>query len=399
MKGGKGKSKDASQWEPDDDLQRRFGYSRSTCMCSHLLRALNINSCFSNWWWKNCSKKRASNLLCTHADRIYSLDLPSSIWRVERAKAKMHRNGSQMMTCRPFRIFKINMYVFALLACVEHQLVTSLIGVGKNLARKEHQICFAPMLTGSTVWTFHLQYEGWKGQKQRCIAMGARWWLAGRFGYSRSTCMCSHLLRALNINSCFSNWWWKNCSKKRASNLLCTHADRIYSLDLPSSIWRVERVKPKMHRNGCKGALDRCFSVVSLRKVNFLKPDSCKTSQALHVQGIYSIDDVELVLSQPNTMRSLKDISILTGSTRLYTWFQRWKGQEQRCITTRAWRHVRGGSVYFGLCTLSVKTSPSFCYRYFTLHRYPTCPQIVTFERNYVFSDYHFWYPCENSNV
>ena len=77
-------------------------------MCSHFLRALNINSCFSNWWWKNCSKKRASNLLCTHADRIYSLDLPSSIWRVERAKAKMHRNGSQMITCRPFRIFKIN---------------------------------------------------------------------------------------------------------------------------------------------------------------------------------------------------------------------------------------------------------------------------------------------------
>ena len=221
MKGGKGKSKDASQWEPDDDLQ-----AVSDIQDQHVC----VRTCCVRW----------------------------------------------------------------------KSIVVSLIGVGKILARKEHQICFAPMLTGSTVWTFHLQYEGWKGQKQRCIAMGARWWLAGRFGYSRSTCMCSHLLRALNINSCFSNWWWKNCSKKRASNLLCTHADRIYSLDLPSSIWRVERVKPKMHRNGCKGALDRCFSVVSLRKVNFLKPDSCKTSQALHVQGIYSIDDVELVLSQPN---------------------------------------------------------------------------------------------------
>ena len=317
MKGGKGKSKDASQWEPDDDLQA------------------------------------VSDIQDQH--------------------------------------------VCVRTSCVRWtSIVTSLIGVGKILARKEHQICFAPMLTGSTVWTFHLQYEGWKGQKQRCIAMGARWWLAGRFGYSRSTCMCSHLLRALNINSCFSNWWWKNCSKKRASNLLCTHADRIYSLDLPSSIWRVERAKAKMHRNGCKGALDRCFSVVSLRKVNFLKVARLPRH---YMSKEFTVLMMLNLYCHNQTMRSLKDISILTGSTRLYTWFQRWKGQEQRCITTRAWRHVRGGSVYFGLCTLSVKTSPSFCYRYFTLHRYPTCPQTVTFERNYVFSDYHFWYPCENSNV
>ena len=39
-----------------------------------------------------------------------------------------------------------------------------LIGGGKFVARKEHQICFAPMMTGSRGWTFHLQYEGWKGQ-------------------------------------------------------------------------------------------------------------------------------------------------------------------------------------------------------------------------------------------
>ena len=38
-----------------------------------------------NWWWKICSKKRASNLFCTHDDRIQRLDLPSSIRRVERA--------------------------------------------------------------------------------------------------------------------------------------------------------------------------------------------------------------------------------------------------------------------------------------------------------------------------
>ena len=137
------------------------------------------------------------------------------------------------------------------------------------LARKEHQICFAPMLTGSTVRTFHLQYEGWKGQKQRCIAMGARWSLAGRFGYSRSTCMCSHFLRALNINSYFSNWCWKNFSKERASNLLCTHADRIYSPDLPSSIWRVERAKAKMHRNGSQMMTCRPFRIFKINMYVF----------------------------------------------------------------------------------------------------------------------------------
>ena len=157
----------------------------------------------------------------------------------------MHRNGtngSQMISRRPFLIFKINMYVFGLAACVENQyIVVSPIGGGKPCSNRRASFCFAPMLTGSTVWTFHLQYEGWNGQKPRCIAMAARWSLAGRFRYSRSTCMCSHLLHVLKINRCFSNWCWKAMLQEKSIFLLCTHVDRIYSLDLPSSIWRVER--------------------------------------------------------------------------------------------------------------------------------------------------------------
>ena len=167
------KAKMHRKWEPDDDLQ-----AVSDIQDQHVC----VRTCCVRWksivvsliGGGNFSKERASNLLCTHADRIYSLDLPSSIWRVERAKAKMHRNGSQMMTCRPFRIIQ-DQHVCVRTSCVRWtSIVTSLIGVGKILARKEHQICFAPMLTGSTVWTFHLQYEGWKGQKQRCIAMGVQ---------------------------------------------------------------------------------------------------------------------------------------------------------------------------------------------------------------------------------
>ena len=324
-----------------------FRYSRSTCMCSHLLHALKINRCFSNWWWKAMLQEKSIFLPCTHVDRIYSLDLPSSIWRVERAKAKMHRNGSQMMTCRPFRIFKINMYLFALGACVENQELFLQLVVESHVAREEHlfalhpcwqdlqsgpsifnmkggkgkskdasqwqpdddlqavsdiqdqhvcvrtccmrwksigvspigggkpcckrraSFCFAPMLTGSTVWTFHLQYEGWKGQKQRCIAMAARWWLAGCFGYARSTCMRSHVLHALKIKSCFSNWWWKAMLQEKSIFLLCTHVDRIYSLDLPSSIWRVERAKAKIHRNGSQMMTCRLFPIFKINMYVF----------------------------------------------------------------------------------------------------------------------------------
>ena len=216
MKGGKGKSKDASQWEPDDhlqavsDIQDQHVCVRTSCVrwTSIVTSLIGVGKIVARKEHQICF----APMLTGSTVRTFHLQYEG--WKGQ--KQRCIAMGSQMMTCRPFRIFKINMYVFSL-SCVRWtSIVTSLIGVGKILARKEHQICFAPMLTGSTVRTFHLQYEGWKGQKQRCIAMGARWWLAGRFGYSRSTCMCSHLLRALKINSYFSNWWWKNCSKKRA---------------------------------------------------------------------------------------------------------------------------------------------------------------------------------------
>ena len=183
----------------------------------------------------------------------------------------------------------------------------------------------------------------------------------------------------------------------------CSRRDVLHNFALiltGSAIGQLQRWKGQRQKCIAMGALLHCTGALcSAFSVAFLQKDIQRLVCSKWVAVIFHSkhgmsSEYQWIVFVVQIMRSLKDISILTGATRLYAWFQRWKGQEQRCITTRAWRHVRGGSVYFGLCTLSVKTSPSFCYRYFTLHRYPTCPQIVTFERNYVFSDYHSWYPC-----
>ena len=356
-------------------LAGRFGYSRSTCMCSHLLHALKIKSCFSNWWCQACSKRRASFCFAPMltGSTVWTFHLQYEGWKGQKQRCiamaarwwLAGRFGYSRSTCMCSHL----LHALKINSCFSNWWCQA-------CSKRRASFCFAPMLTGSTVWTFHLQYEGWKGQKQRCIAMAARWWLAGRFGYSRSTCMCSHLLHALKIKSCFSNWWCQACSKRRASFCFAP-------MLTGSTVWTFH-----LQYEGWKGQKQRCIAMGAKEhwtgalvwwacgKVDYLKPDIFKIlNQYCHNR----------------IMRSLKDVSILTGATRINTWFQRWKGQKQRFIATRAWRHVRGGSGYFGLCTLSVKTSHAFYYRNFDLYRYPKYPQIVTFERNSIFSRLSFF--------
>ena len=149
FKGGKGKSKDASQLEPDDMSEEAL------CIldCAHSLSKHPLHFV-------------TDTLPCIDTQHVPKQSLLKGIMFFQIIISGIHVTNSMAgAQCKPAHG----------LQHIKHDFDIRVVLVRAPVRIRGILHNFALILTGSAVGgSFYLQLQGWKGQRQRCIATGAR---------------------------------------------------------------------------------------------------------------------------------------------------------------------------------------------------------------------------------